>query len=111
MEASAREVKRIEALQGQSSARRNELRQLVDGVRAWAKAQSLNLPGDDAVTITGMTGFGTAAVRMPTPSSGREFAPSVAPRQGGITAAAEPPAPRVHRGSGGVARMISRVWP
>jgi hypothetical protein len=52
-----------------------------------------------------------AAVRMPTPSSGREFAPSVAPRQGGTTAAAEPPTPRVQRGTSGVVRTMSRVWP
>jgi hypothetical protein len=108
-----REVKRIEALQRQSSARRNGLGQLVDGVRQWAQAQSppITLPGDDAVTITGMIGFGTAAVRVPTPSSGREFAPSVAPRQGGTSAAAEPPTPRVQRGTSGVVRMMSRVWP
>jgi hypothetical protein len=70
-----REVKRLDALQRESSARRNALGALVDGVKAWAKEHSINLPGDDAVTITGMTGFGTAAVCMPTPSSGREFAP------------------------------------
>src|SRR5580704_17779994 len=77
------EVKRIEALQRQSSARRNALRQLVDGVREWAKAQSppINLPGDgDAVTVTGMTGFAESSVHIPTPP-GRDFAPlqTVAP--------------------------------
>jgi uncharacterized small protein (DUF1192 family) len=106
-----REVKRLDALQRQSSARRNTQGELVDGVKAWAKKHSISLPGDDAVTITGMTGFGAAAVRMPTPSSGREFAPSVAPRQGGTTAAAEPPTPRVQRGTSGVVRTMSRVWP
>jgi hypothetical protein len=67
-----REVKRIEALQRQSSARRNALRQLVDGVREWAKAQSPPLPGDDDA-VTGLTGFPESSVHIRTPP-GREFA-------------------------------------
>jgi hypothetical protein len=106
-----READRVAARSKACAERRNLLGRLVEGVREWAKEHSINLPGDDAVTITGMTGFGTAAVRMPTPSSGREFAPPVAPRQGGTSAAAEPPTPRVHRGTSGVVRTMSRVWP
>jgi hypothetical protein len=70
-----REVKRLDALQRQSSARRNALRALLDGVRAWAKAGSLNLPGDAAAAITGLTAFAESSTRIATPSSGREFAP------------------------------------
>jgi hypothetical protein len=71
-----REVKRIEALQRQASTRRNHLWQLVDGVRAWAKAQSppIRLPGDDDA-VTGMAGFAESSVHIAPPSSGREFAP------------------------------------
>jgi hypothetical protein len=64
LEVATAEVKRISALQGQSSARRNALRQLVDGVRTWAKAQSINLPDDDAMQ---MTGFAASSVHIPTP--------------------------------------------
>src|SRR5260370_33642222 len=39
-----REVQRIEALQRQSSARRNTHGGLVDGVKAWAKNHSISLP-------------------------------------------------------------------
>jgi hypothetical protein len=60
------EVKRISALQQQSSARRNHLRQLVDGVRTWAKAQSPPIPllGDDEIS---MGGFSASSVHIPTP--------------------------------------------
>jgi uncharacterized small protein (DUF1192 family) len=68
----AAEVRRISALQQQSSARRNALRQLVDGVRQWAMAQSppINLPGggDD---VTGMIGFAESSVNFPS-AAGRE---------------------------------------
>jgi hypothetical protein len=107
-----REVKRLDALQRQSSARRNTHGGLVDGVKAWANKHSISLPGDgDALTVTGMTGFAESSAHVATPSSGREFAPSVAPRQGGTSAAAEPPTPRVQRGISGVVRTMSRVWP
>jgi uncharacterized small protein (DUF1192 family) len=104
------EVKRISALQRQAHERRSALQQLVDGVRAWARQQSppITLPGDDEIS---MGGFSASSTHIPTPAGGREFAPSVAPRQGGITAAAEPPAQSMHRGSSGVGRMMSRVWP
>jgi hypothetical protein len=113
VEVAAAEVQRISALQQQSSARRNALQQLVDGVRQWAQAQCrpIRLPGDDDA-VTGMTGFAESSVHIPMPP-GREFAPpqTVTPRQGGRTAAAEPPTPRVHRGTSGVVRTMSRVWP
>jgi hypothetical protein len=66
-----REVQRISALQRQSSARRNGLKQLVDQVRAWAKAQSppITLPGDDDAVW--MPGFAAASVHVATPP-GRE---------------------------------------
>jgi hypothetical protein len=108
-----READRIAARSKACAERRNALARLVGGVREWAKAQSppIRLPGDDDA-VTGMTGFPSTSLHISTPP-GREFAPSqtVAPRQGGITAAAEPPTPRVHRGTSGVVRTMSRVWP
>jgi hypothetical protein len=68
-----REVQRISALQQQSSARRNALRALLDGVKAWARQQSppITLPGDDEIS---MGGFSASSVHIATPP-GREFAP------------------------------------
>jgi hypothetical protein len=63
-----REVKRIDALQRQSAAQRRTLQQLVDGVRAWARDNSVKLPGEDD-DVHDMTGFAASTVRIPTPSS------------------------------------------
>ena len=63
-----REVKRIEALQRQSAAQRRTLQQLVDGVRAWARDNSVTLPDqDDSVQMPGFAG--PSPVHIPTPSS------------------------------------------
>src|SRR5262249_42477985 len=67
--AAASEVGRIEALQREANARRSALQQLIDGVRAWATAQGLTLPGDDEVR---MAGFAAASIHGPTPSAARE---------------------------------------
>jgi hypothetical protein len=110
-----READRIAARSKVCADRRNNLERLLVGVQQWARDNSINLPGDDGA-VTGMSGFGTTAVHVPTPPGREPFGmPSalpVAPRQGGGNAAAtEPPAPRVHRGSSGVVRTMSRVWP
>lgn len=74
------EVQRISDLSQKSSVRRNALRALLDGVKAWARQQSppITLPGDDEIS---MGDFSASSVRIAAPSSGREFAPSLAPRQ------------------------------
>ena len=68
----ASEVKRIDALQKQAGARRNQLNQLIDGVKAWARQQSplIILPGDEDMS---MSGFSATSVHIRTPP-GREFA-------------------------------------
>jgi uncharacterized small protein (DUF1192 family) len=68
----AAEVKRIDALQKHAGARRNQLKQLIDGVKACARQQSppIILPGDDDMS---MSGFSATSVHIPTPP-GREFA-------------------------------------
>ena len=84
VEVAASEVQRIDALQRTAGARRSALQQLVDGVRRWASQQSpaITLPGDgDGMTVSGLTGFAASTMHIAT-SPGREFAPSVAPRQG-----------------------------
>ncbi len=63
-----REVKRLDALQKQSAARHLNLQRLVDGVRAWARDNSVTLPDQDDTVH--MPGFGVpSSVRIPTPSS------------------------------------------
>lgn len=66
--AAAREVRRIEDLQREAATRRSGLQQQIDGIRQWARQQSppVVLPGDDEVQ---MTGFASAAVRVPQPAA------------------------------------------
>jgi hypothetical protein len=108
-----REVKRVDGLLRETNARHNVLAQQVDGVRAWARQQSITLPGDDEIS---MGGFSASSTRIATPPGREPFGmssaqPAVAPRQGGTRAATERPAPRVHPGTSGVVRMMGRIWP
>jgi hypothetical protein len=72
LDAAAREVRRVEALQRQSAARRQTLQQLVNAVRAWARQQSppVMLSGDD--DVHDMSGFAAATVRIVTPPAAAE---------------------------------------
>ena len=65
VEVAAAEVQRISALQQQSSARRNQLNQLIDGVKAWARQQSppIILPGDDDMSMIGFSPTSTILMR------------------------------------------------
>jgi hypothetical protein len=109
------EMRRVESHANECADRRAALHALVEGVRAWAKAQNppIALPGDDDVRVPGFGAAPGIANREPAVASGgAEPLPASAWRQGGgDVAAVEPPATRVHRGSGGLARMMQRWAP